>query len=187
MTDFYQLKAKKPAGDVLDFNELRGKTVLIVNTASKCGFASQLEELEHLNKRYKDDGLVVIGFPTSQFKQELSTDAEISHFCTKASKLCTCQGAHFRLTDTTIPCLTNVCLQNYGVSFPIVAKSEVNGRNSNEVFAYLKKQSKGIFGTSAIKWNYTKFLVDKNGKVQRFSPITKPKVLTHKIEVALKA
>ncbi|CEH19454.1 glutathione peroxidase [Ceraceosorus bombacis] len=161
MVSFYDLKAERPKGDALDFNELKGKVVLIVNTASKCGFTPQFEELEDLNKKYKDQGLRIIGFPCNQFaNQDPADDEGIGAFCVK----------------------------NYGVSFDIMAKSDVNGANTNEVFKYLKSEKSGLLGTQGIKWNFTKFLINKEGKVvERYSPTAKPSSIAPQIEKLLAA
>ncbi|WWD20068.1 hypothetical protein CI109_104542 [Kwoniella shandongensis] len=161
---FYDLKATLPGKDkVLDFSTLKGKVVLIVNTASKCGFTVQYTGLEELYKSYNERGLEVLGFPSNEFGgQEPGTDEDISSFCQL----------------------------NHGVTFPLMKKSEVNGKNMNEVFAWLKAQKGenvgGFAGTTAIKWNFTKFLVDKNGKVVgRYGSSTKPEKLTEDIEKLL--
>ncbi|PWO01350.1 glutathione peroxidase [Tilletiopsis washingtonensis] len=161
MVSFYDLKAQRPKGTELEFGELKGKVVLIVNTASKCGFTPQFEELEELHKKYADKGLKVIGFPCNQFAgQDPGDDDAIGSFCQK----------------------------NYGVSFDIMAKSDVNGANTNEVFKYLKKEKGGLLGTSSIKWNFSKFLIDANGKVvERYSPTTKPASIAPRIEELLAA
>ena len=128
----------------------QGKVVLVVNTASKCGFTPQYEGLETLYRRHKDEGLVVLGFPCNQFgNQEPGGKEEIE------------EG----------------CLINYGVSFPMFDKVDVNGPSAHPVFRYLKSELGGILG-SRIKWNFTKFLIDASGKpVKRFAPITKPEKL----------
>lgn len=146
MTEFYKLSAKTLQGKIFSFEELSGKTVVIVNTASKCGFTPQYEGLEKLYNKYKDQGLVILGFPCNQFlKQEPGDVSSIDS-----------------------------CLVNYGVSFPIFEKIEVNGSKTHPVFKFLKKKLTGTFG-SFIKWNFTKFVIDKNGNpVKRFAPITKP-------------
>jgi len=152
------LKARTNDGKELDFKELEGKVLLIVNTASKCGFTPQYEGLEALHRKYGDKGLAVIGFPCDQFaNQEPGSDSDIASFC----KL------------------------NYGVSFALMSKIEVNGEGTHPVFAFLKKQAGGLLG-SDIKWNFTKFLVEKDGKtVKRFAPTTEPVKLEKDIEVAL--
>ena len=147
MSEFYQLSATTLQGKLFSFESLQGKTVIVVNTASKCGFTPQYDGLEKLYEKYKEQGLVILGFPCNQFlKQEPGDASSIS------------EG----------------CLINYGVSFPIFEKVDVNGSNTHPVFKYLKKHLSGVLG-SFIKWNFTKFVIDKNGKpVKRFAPITKP-------------
>ena len=154
MTTIYDFKALNNKGTEVDFADFKGKVLLIVNTASKCGFTPQYDGLEALYKKYKDQGLVVIGFPCDQFAhQEPGTDAEIAEFC--------------RL--------------NHGVTFPLMSKIEVNGENAHPIYKYLKSAAKGTFG-DAIKWNFTKFLISRNGsKVERFAPTTKPEALDSKI------
>ncbi|WRT69421.1 uncharacterized protein IL334_006407 [Kwoniella shivajii] len=161
---FYDLKAILPGSKgELDFSTFKGKPVLIVNTASKCGFTYQYTGLEELYKSYNDKGLQVLGFPSNEFGgQEPGSDDDISSFCTL----------------------------NHGVTFPLMKKSEVNGKNMNEVFAWLKSQKGegvgGIAGTTSIKWNFTKFLVDKEGKVVgRYGSSTKPEKLKEEIEKLL--
>lgn len=145
--DFYNLEAKKINGEMVSMSEYKGKTVIVVNTASKCGFTPQFEGLEKLYEKYKDKGLVILGFPCNQFgKQEPGVGEEIEEFCQV----------------------------NYGVSFPIFDKIDVNGSSTHPIFKYLKSNLGGFLGSS-IKWNFTKFVIDKNGKpIKRFSPITKP-------------
>ncbi|TXK45341.1 glutathione peroxidase [Pontibacter qinzhouensis] len=145
--NFYQLEAKTLQGKDVPMDQFKGKVVMVVNTASQCGLTPQYEGLEALYKKYKDDGLVILGFPCNQFgNQEPGGQKEIE------------EG----------------CLINYGVSFPMFDKVEVNGKNTHPVFNYLKSNLGGLFG-SRIKWNFTKFLIDANGKpVKRFAPITKP-------------
>ncbi len=147
MSKFYELKAITLQGKELDMSQFKGKKVLVVNTASKCGFTPQYDGLEKLHQKYKDKGLVVLGFPCNQFgNQEPGDEKSIA------------EG----------------CLVNYGVTFPMFSKIEVNGENAHPIFKYLKSELKGTFGDN-IKWNFTKFLIDENGQpVKRFSPITKP-------------
>lgn len=135
------------------------KAYLIVNTASECGFTPQYKGLENLWKKYRDGGLQVMGFPCNQFGgQEPGSEAEISQFCTL----------------------------NFDVSFPLFQKIEVNGENTHPLFAQLKADAPGILGSEAIKWNFTKFLVDGEGKViARYAPMTKPEDLTTDIEKLL--
>lgn len=146
-SNIFEFDAKKLNGENISLKEFEGKTIVIVNTASKCGLTPQYEGLENLYKKYKDKGLVILGFPCNQFgQQEKGTAEEISEFCEI----------------------------NYGVSFPMFDKVEVNGTNAHPIFKYLKSKLRGIFG-SDIKWNFTKFIIDKNGNpVKRFAPTTKP-------------
>jgi glutathione peroxidase len=147
-TQFYEFSAVSLQGKDLKMDQFKGKTVLVVNTASKCGLTPQFKGLENLYQRYKDKGLVILGFPCNQFaNQEPGDENSIS------------EG----------------CLINYGVSFPMFSKIEVNGKNAHPLYVFLKKELKGWFG-SAIKWNFTKFLIDANGNpLKHFAPITKPK------------
>jgi glutathione peroxidase len=146
------------SGEMQDLSQYEGKAVLIVNTASKCGFTGQYEGLEALYGEYKEQGLVVLGFPCNQFgEQEKGADSEIASFCQK----------------------------NYGVSFPMFSKVEVNGDNTTPLYQELKVQAPGIMGTKKIKWNFTKFLVNKQGQVTRYAPTTKPEALKSDIEAAL--
>lgn len=146
-TTIYDFKLKTLQGKDFDFQTLKGKTLLIVNTASKCGFTSQYEGLEKLYLKYKDDDLVVLGFPCNQFlNQEPGNLSDIQSFCSV----------------------------NYSVSFPMFEKVDVNGKNAHPLFYYLKKMLPG-FLTNTVKWNFTKFLIDKNGKpVKRFSSFIDP-------------
>jgi glutathione peroxidase len=157
-SNFYQFAATSLQGKVINTETYKGKVVLVLNTASKCGFTPQYEGLEKLFKEYKDKGLVILGFPCNQFgNQEPGSEKEIS------------EG----------------CLVNYGVSFPMFSKVEVNGENTHPIFKYLKNELSGFPGNK-IKWNFTKFLIDKNGKpYKRFSPITKPEKLRKDIEALL--
>jgi len=157
-SNFYQFTATSLQGKEINTESYKGKVVLVLNTASKCGFTPQYEGLEKLHKEYKDKGLVILGFPCNQFgNQEPGTEKEIS------------EG----------------CLINYGVSFPMFSKVEVNGKNTHPIFKYLKDELNGFPGKK-IKWNFTKFLIDKNGKpVKRFSPLTKPEKLRSDIEALL--
>ncbi|HET8707779.1 MAG TPA: glutathione peroxidase [Pseudomonadales bacterium] len=140
-------------------SDYRGKVALIVNTASKCGFTPQYKGLEELYKKYKDKGLVILGFPCDQFgHQEPGGSSEISQFCE----------------------------MNYGVSFPMYEKIEVNGKGAHPLYVYLKDQAPGILGSKAIKWNFTKFLVGRNGEViRRYASATKPKDIEQDIEKLL--
>ncbi|MDO3695043.1 glutathione peroxidase [Wenyingzhuangia sp. chi5] len=145
--NFYNLKATLLNGETVSMEQYKGKTIIIVNTASKCGLTPQYEGLENLYQKYKEQGLIILGFPCNQFgKQESGSSEDIQEFCQI----------------------------NYGVSFPMFEKIEVNGTNTHPIFKFLKSKLGGCFG-SKIKWNFTKFIVDKNGKpVKRFAPITKP-------------
>ena len=177
----YDFKAESNAGEEVNFADYKGKVLLIVNTASKCGFTPQYDGLEELYKKYNDKGLVVIGFPCDQFvHQEPCSNEDIEAFC--------------RL--------------NYGVTFPLMAKSDVNGENANEVFKWLYSQKPFAgFGDSErgkfmdgmlarndpdyasnpdIKWNFTKFLVDRKGRVvERFEPVVAPADLESQIQALL--
>ena len=147
MTTIYDFKALTSDGKELDFKQFKGKVLLIVNTASKCGFTPQFAGLEELNQKYKDKGLVILGFPCNQFaSQDPGSDEEISNFCQV----------------------------NYGVTFQMMKKIDVNGKNADPMFEYLKKERGGFLGND-IKWNFTKFLVSRDGSViERYSPATKP-------------
>ncbi len=160
MATIYDFKAVTSKGAELDFAQFRGKVLLIVNTASKCGFTPQFQGLEELNQRYKERGLVVIGFPCNQFAhQDPGTDSEIEGFCQL----------------------------NYGVTFQIMKKIDVNGDDAHPIFKYLKNEAKGIFG-NAIKWNFTKFLISRDGAtIKRYAPTTAPEKLTADIEALLAA
>jgi len=148
MTTFYDLKAEQPGNKVLNFADLKGKVVLIVNTASQCGFTPQYKGLQELYNKYKDKDFVILGFPCNQFGgQEPGTDDDISSFCEL----------------------------NHGVTFPLMKKSDVNGDNTNEVFKWLKNEKSGLLGMTRIKWNFEKFLIDKEGKVvNRWASTTTP-------------
>lgn len=144
---FYDFEAVNLKGKAVKMSEYKGKNVLVVNTASQCGLTPQFEGLEKLYRDYKDQDLVILGFPCNQFgNQEPGDEKSIE------------EG----------------CLLNYGVSFPMFSKIEVNGDQAHPLYKYLKSKKGSILG-SRIKWNFTKFLIDKNGQpVKRFSPITKP-------------
>ena len=154
MTTIYEFNAKDLNGNVVDFAQFKDKVLLIVNTASKCGFTPQFEGLEKLYQSYKDQGLVVIGFPCNQFgSQDPGSNEEIGEFCQK----------------------------NYGVSFLMMQKIEVNGDNEHPLYTWLKKQEGG-FLTDGIKWNFTKFLVNRRGEVvDRYAPTTKPEAIEPEI------
>ena len=147
-------------GEQKTLADFAGKAVLVVNTASKCGFTPQYKGLEQLWQQYKDQGLVVLGFPCNQFgKQEPGDEGAISEFCEL----------------------------NYGVSFPLFKKIDVNGSDAHPLFVQLKNQAPGLLGSKGIKWNFTKFLIGREGQVvQRFGPTTKPQDLAPEIEALLK-
>jgi glutathione peroxidase len=159
LTSIYDFSAETLDGQPAPLADYRGKVVLIVNTASKCGFTGQYAGLEKLYKRFRDRGLVVLGFPCNQFgSQEPGSAEEIASFCS----------------------LT------YDVQFPMMRKIDVNGPKTHPLFAYLKKAKKGFLGTQSIKWNFTKFLVDRNGQVtSRFAPNVEPRALEGAIEALL--
>lgn len=149
MSSIYDFTATRLDGEPLALNQYRGKVLLIVNTASQCGFTPQYEGLENLHQQLHDKGLEIIGFPCNQFgKQEPGNSQDIQQFCQR----------------------------NYGVSFTIAEKIDVNGANTAALYSYLKSAKPGILGTQRIKWNFTKFLVDTNGTVvKRYAPSVKPK------------
>ena len=151
----YEFKVKKANGSEVSLKEFEGKVLLIVNVASQCGFTKQYEGLQKLYEKYQSRGLEILGFPCNQFGgQESGTDTEIQSFCEL----------------------------NFGVKFPIFAKIDVNGDHADPLFQYLKKEAKGILGTEAVKWNFTKFLISKTGKVvTRFAPNDTPESLENDI------
>ena len=180
MAKIYDFKALTSKGKELDFAQFEGKVLLVVNTASKCGFTPQFAELEELNKKYKDKGLVIIGFPCNQFKeQDPGSDSEIEGFCQL----------------------------NYGVTFQIMKKIDVNGPAAEPIFEYLKAQapteeykglkakathallktlSKSVEKDSDILWNFTKFLISKDGEtIKRYAPTTEPKDFEKDVEAML--
>ena len=180
-TTIYDFKAESNSGEEVSFSDYKGKVLLVVNTASKCGFTPQYDGLEALYKEFKDDGLVIVGFPCDQFgHQEPGSNEEIEEFC--------------RI--------------NYGVTFPLMAKSDVNGENANEIFKWLYSEKPFAgFGDSEtgkmmdgmlsrgnsdyasnpdIKWNFTKFLIDRKGRVvARFEPVVTPEELKSEIQALL--
>ncbi len=157
----YDFTAATLGGKEKSLAEYKGKVVLIVNTASKCGFTPQYAGLEAIYEKYKDRGFVVLGFPCNQFgAQEPGSETEIEQFCQV----------------------------NYGVKFPMFGKIDVNGSNAHPLYKYLTSAKPGILGTEAIKWNFTKFLIDKNGQpVKRYAPNTKPEDIADDIEKLLNA
>lgn len=155
----YDYSAKTLDGQDASLADYRGQVLLIVNTASKCGFTPQYEGLEALYREYKDKGFTVLAFPCNQFgAQEPGNAEEIANFCS----------------------LT------YDVTFPVLAKIDVNGPSAHPLYAYLKHEQKGLLGTEAIKWNFTKFLIGRDGEVvERFAPTTKPEDLKLAVEALL--
>ena len=153
---FYDLSAEQLEGGEFDFKQLEGKVVLVVNTASKCGFTPQFEGLEKIYQDFKDNGLVVLGFPCNQFGgQEPGTTSDIQSFCEL----------------------------RYGVTFPMFEKVHVNGHNAHPLFQQLKSGAPGLMGSKSIKWNFTKFLVDRNGTVvRRYGSTTTPRQIRKDIE-----
>ena len=153
------LSASTLDGKAVALDDYAGKVLLVVNTASQCGFTPQFAGLEALYARYKERGFEVLGFPCNQFgAQEPGTADEIGSFCQK----------------------------NYGVTFPMFAKVEVNGDDAHPLFQHLKKEARGLLGSEGIKWNFTKFLVDRDGSVvKRFAPAATPESLAAEIEALL--
>jgi glutathione peroxidase len=154
--NIYSYKLNFLDGSETTLQTYQGKVLLIVNTASQCGFTPQYAGLEALHQQYADQGCAVLGFPCNQFgAQEPGTVVEIANFCAT----------------------------NYHISFPLFAKIEVNGDNAHPLFTHLKSSQKGLLGSEAIKWNFTKFLVNRNGKVvERFAPMTTPEAIGSAIE-----
>ena len=161
MNSLHDFTARQIDGQDLNLSSLQGRVVLVVNTASACGFTPQLAGLQKLHEQYAERGLTVIGFPCNQFGgQDPKPDGEIQSFCQK----------------------------NYGMSFPMMAKVEVNGAGAHPLFQWLTRSAPGILGTQAIKWNFTKFLVGKDGQVlKRYGSMDKPESLQADIEAALAA
>ena len=159
-SDWFQLRAKKMDGSMLNLDTLRGRVVLVVNVASKCGFTPQYKQLQELYDRYGKEGLSILAFPCNQFGgQEPGTDEEILQFCSNT----------------------------YGVTFPVMSKVDVNGTNADPIFSYVKQRATGVLGTEGIKWNFTKFLIDQHGNVvSRFAPTTSPATIASAIEGLLR-
>jgi glutathione peroxidase len=157
--NIYEFTTKSLEGQDVALSAYSGKVMLIVNTASQCGFTPQYAELETLHEKYSPNGLVVIGFPCNQFGgQEPGNSDEIKTFCER----------------------------NYGVSFPMMHKIDVNGEHTDPIYQYLKDAAPGVLGSEAIKWNFTKFLIGKDGKVvKRYAPTVKPLDITGDIESEL--
>ncbi len=159
MTRVYDFEAQPMSGAPVPLSQYEGRVLLIVNTASACGFTPQFAGLEALHQQYADRGLVVLGFPCNQFgRQDPGSNDEIAGFCQR----------------------------NYGVSFPMMAKIAVNGAEATPLYRWLTAEAPGILGTQAIKWNFTKFLVGRGGQViRRYAPTDKPESLARDIEAAL--
>ena len=160
-TSIYDFEALQMNGQSVPLSQYRGKVLLIVNTASACGFTPQFGGLEELHKEYADQGLVVLGFPCNQFgAQDPGSNDEIASFCQL----------------------------NYGVSFPMMAKVDVNGAQASPLYRWLCAEAPGLLGSKAIKWNFTKFLVGKDGQViRRYAPQDTPAKLADDVEAALQA
>ena len=159
MTTIADFSVNTNKGAALDLNDKLGTVLLVVNTASKCGFTPQYDGLEKLFQQYKDRGFEVLGFPCNQFGgQEPGNAEEIDQFCKV----------------------------NFGVTFPLMAKVEVNGAGASPLFDWMKSEKKGLMGTTAIKWNFTKFLIDRQGNVvKRYAPADKPEAIARDIEKLL--
>ena len=159
MNSVYDFSAKTTAGKTVKLSRYRDKVLLIVNTASQCGFTPQFAGLEALHQSYGEQGLTVLGFPSNQFgNQDPGSDAEIAQFCSL----------------------------NYGVSFPMMAKIEVNGQGAHALYQWLASEATGLLGSKTIKWNFTKFLVGRDGQViKRYAPQDTPQALAPDIEAAL--
>lgn len=157
--DFYDLKIKTPQGKTLNMSDLKNKTILVVNTATKCGLAPQFDELEELHQKYKNKDLVILGFPSNQF---LNQEPE---------------------TNDTVE---ETCRINHGVTFQLTEKIDVNGANTHPIFSYLKTELPGTLGNN-IKWNFTKFLIAPDGKpFKRYAPTTKPAKIEKDIQMLIK-
>ena len=159
MSSVYDFEAESINGSKKSLADYKGQVLLVVNTASKCGFTPQFEGLENLYKNYKDKGLVILGFPCNQFgKQDPGSNGEIQEFCQL----------------------------NYGVSFPMHAKVDVSGDDTHPLCQHLKTAAPGLMGSKKIKWNFTKFLIDREGNViERFAPATAPEKIEAKIKAML--
>lgn len=158
-SEFYEMSAKSICGKEVKMKDFEGKTVIVVNTASQCGFTPQYKGLENLYRKYNTKGLVILGFPCNQFGNQEPGD------------------------ETSIQ---NGCLVNYGVSFPMFSKIDVNGENAHPIFKYLKRKLPGLAGEN-IKWNFTKFIISPDGKpVKRFAPVTNPEKMEEFMKKLLK-
>lgn len=152
----YQFEVKTINGENISLSDYKGEVLLIVNTASNCGFTPQYKELQELYEKYKEKGFAVLGFPCNQFmNQEPGTESDIQSFCEL----------------------------NFGVTFPLFTKVDVNGKNAHPLFQYLTEEAPGLLGMKAVKWNFTKFLVNRSGEVvERYAPNTNPKEIAEDIE-----
>lgn len=159
MTELYQFTARSLSGEPISLEQYRGQVLLVVNTASECGFTPQYAGLQALHTQFSARGLSVLGFPCNQFgHQEPGSSDAIGAFCER----------------------------NYGVTFPMFEKIEVNGDNAHPLFRYLKSEHPGLLGLEGIKWNFTKFLIDRTGRVvKRYAPTTKPEAIAGDIEALL--
>lgn len=155
----YEYTATNIRGQEVPLSDYQDKVILIVNTASKCGFTPQFEGLEHLHNELEDKGLVILGFPCNQFgKQDPGADGQIEEFCQL----------------------------NYGVSFPMFSKVDVNGGDAHPLFTYLKDEARGVLGSKKIKWNFTKFLINRQGEVvKRYAPTDTPESMQADVEKLL--
>jgi glutathione peroxidase len=161
MTTIYDFEAVQMNGQSLSLSQLQGKVMLIVNTASACGFTPQLSGLEKIHQTYKEQGLAVLGFPCNQFGNQDPASNEV---------------------------IANFCQVNYGVSFTMMQKIDVNGANAHPLYQWLCAEAPGLMGSKAIKWNFTKFLVGRDGRViKRYASMDKPEKIAHDIEIALAA
>ncbi|WP_433751142.1 glutathione peroxidase [Falsibacillus pallidus] len=158
MLELYTYSALKPDGETVSLENYKGKVLLIVNTASKCGFTPQFDGLQQLYEKYQKDGFEILGFPSDQFmNQEFENNDEIMEFCKV----------------------------NFGVTFPMFSKTDVKGQDAHPLFKFLTKEKKGIMG-SEVKWNFTKFLIDREGQViDRYAPQTKPEKIENDIKKLL--
>lgn len=155
---FYDFKINDITGKPIDLKQFEGKVILAFNSASKCGFTPQLKGLQTLYDNYKDKGLVVIGFPSGDFFQEVASNGEVAEFCQR----------------------------NYGVNFPMTEKISVNGSSEHPIYGFMKKAAPGFMGLNMIKWNFEKFLIDRKGKVvQRYASSTTPLTIGPDIEKLL--
>jgi glutathione peroxidase len=159
MTDLTAIPVKASDGSTTDLSSHKGEVMLVVNVASKCGFTPQYEGLEALQRAYGDKGFTVLGFPCNQFGAQEPGDADE---------------------------IANFCKMSYDVSFPVLGKIDVNGDNAAPIYQHLKSEAPGLLGSKSIKWNFTKFLVDRSGKVvKRYPPQAKPEDLAHDIEALI--